>query len=441
MLQKQARLRPELVPNLPDKCRPVVRYRDEEFGVLAAFPDGLVAMYDASVEPLLEAGCSHQECTAHLLERITVPTDFHFAAPLMAWVELTRRCNLRCPHCFVEGGLARSNELSTERILGLLEEWAEMGVFSVVLTGGEPTIHPDFLTILQRTYELGFVVGIATNGMAMTPKLLDRIPRDDVIISVSLDGVHGQGLRRALSDYDWVTERLLEIRDRGFNTSIMTTTTHQNAPALRSIIDWAADNDVSLRSVPFVPMGRGRLYRELMNTTADVENAAQFWIAEEKWERVKDRTLGLCSGKVFNFLLTMVYATGRCMSGRGVCYVNSDGEVYPCTTCSGAQTLAAGNIQTSSFADIWHGEWEIRQLTWRDYESTCDGCPLNEEHYFCTGRCPGSSTVLNGTPIGCGATEFQRRSVLRREELFRNDVSQEPRVPVSAAGQREEAAP
>lgn len=420
---------------LPARTRPLVRYRKEDFGYLVAFPDGHVGMYEDSVLPLVEAGLSAEECAEHALASLPVSRDFHFAGPCMAWLEITRRCNLRCPHCFVEGGVARNLELSTERIYRLLDEWAEMGVFSVVITGGEPSVHPDFLAIVRRAHELGFVVGIATNAVPLTDKVLAQIPQDDVIISVSLDGIHDQGKYRNETDFSYVTRRLVELRDRGFNTSIMTTTTHDNAQELQTIIHWAVDNDVSLRSVPFVPMGRGALYRELANTTAEVDLAAEFWIAEEQWERVKDPSLGLCAGKVFNFLLTMVFATRRCMSGRGLAYVNSGGDVFPCSTCSGNKVLCAGNVMLASFKDIWDGpDWEIRQITWDTFKQTCEGCPINEDKYFCTSRCPGSSSVYNNTFDGCGATEFQRRSVLRREELFRERVMEEPRVLVNEHG-------
>jgi radical SAM protein with 4Fe4S-binding SPASM domain len=420
---------------LPSRTRPLVRFREEEFGYLAAFPDGHVGMYRDSVLPMLEAGLSADECGRHVLETLAVPRDFHFAGPCMAWVELTRRCNLRCPHCFVEGGAARSTEMSTERMYRLLDEWAEMGVFSVVITGGEPSVHPDFIPIVRRAWDLGFVVGIATNAVPLTERVLAQIPTDDVIVSVSLDGIHDQGKYRGESDFSYVTRRLLELRERGFNTSIMTTTTHDNAADLQTIIRWAIDNDVSLRSVPFVPMGRGALYRELANTTADVDLAAEFWIAEEQWERIKDRSLGLCAGKVFNFLLTMVFATRRCMSGRGLAYVDSSGDVFPCSTCSGNKVLCSGNVVLRRFDDIWNSEdWEIRQITWDNFKKTCEGCPINEDRYFCTSRCPGSSSVYNNRYDGCGATEFQRRSVLRREQLFRERVMEDPLLLVGQHG-------
>jgi radical SAM protein with 4Fe4S-binding SPASM domain len=431
MYKHMAACRPEYVASLPAKCRPIIRYRREEFGYLAAFPTGKVAMFTESAGPLLAQGATYEECCQHLLEYLTVGTDFHFSAPLLGGIEITRQCNLRCPHCFVEAGDKRNGELSTKRILALLEEWAELGVFSVVITGGEPTIHPDFIEITRYAYDLGFTVSIATNGMPLTEKVLNQLPQDDVIISMSIDEAHGQGGGSAQSDFDYVTRRLLEVREHGFNTSVMTTTTHDNAGSLNKIISWAIENVVSLRSVPFVPMGRGAFYRQMSNTTADVELAARFWLAEEAWERVRDQKLGLCTGKVFNFLLTMVYATRRCMSGRGLCYVDSSGDVYPCTTCSGGRTLCGGNIRITPFAEVWRGDdWGIRRVTWENFEQTCEGCPISDDKYFCTGRCPGSSNIHNHTLNGCGMTEFQIQSVLRREELFRETINDEPRVTV-----------
>src|SRR5579864_9311456 len=120
MLKYQAPYNPDRISALPPKVRPLVRYRKEEFGYLAAFPDGRVGLYETGVEPLLAAGSSYDECAPHKVSRLKVATEFHFSAPLMAWVELTRYCNLRCPHCFVDAGDKRDVEMPTARILRLL---------------------------------------------------------------------------------------------------------------------------------------------------------------------------------------------------------------------------------------------------------------------------------------------------------------------------------
>jgi radical SAM protein with 4Fe4S-binding SPASM domain len=125
----------------------------------------------------------------------------------------------------------------------------------------------------------------------------------------------------------------------------------------------------------------------------------------------------------------MVFATRRCMSGRGVCYISSSGDVFPCSTCAGNKVLAGGNVQMTPFAEIWNDDdWLIRKITWDNYKDTCSGCPINDDKYFCTGRCPSQSSILNGSYDGCGTTEFQRQSIIRREELFRERIMSEPLV-------------
>jgi radical SAM protein with 4Fe4S-binding SPASM domain len=430
MLRYMATLDPLHRAVVPPRSRPLVRYRREGFGWLAGFPDGRIALLGPAAGPALARGASYEECACYLLTRLEVDRGFHFSAPVMSWLEITRQCNLRCPHCFVEGGVKRASELDTPRIMRLLEEWAESGVFCVIITGGEPGIHPDFIEIVNHAHALGFVVGIATNGMTMTPARLEKLPRHDVVISVSIDGIHGQGLSRGESDFTYATRRLLEISEAGFNTSIMTTTHRHNVHDQLTILQWARDHGVALRSVPFVSMGRGARHRDLENESFDAEAAARFWVEEEQWERDHDGVLGLSAGRIFSFLLTMVYAMRRCMSGRGLCYINSSGDVYPCSTCAGNQVLCAGNVQMDPFARIWGEDWDIRRVTWDTYERECRNCPLNEEKYFCTSRCPGSSSVLHGRFDGCGATEFQKESTLLREALFRERIMSEPVVRV-----------
>jgi len=324
----------------------------------------------------------------------------------------------------------RNGELPTSRILELLDEWAKMGVFSVVLTGGEPALHKDFLAIVKHAHDLGFVIGIATNGMPLTQPLLEQMPRDDLIISVSVDELHGQGTKDGLSDFQYSAQKIKLIQGAGINAAIMMTTSSTNVASLRPVLDWAIENRVSLRSVPYVPMGRASLNKHLAHRKEDADAVAQFWIAEEGWDRVRDPELGLCAGKVFVFLLAMVFALRRCMSGRGICYVTSNGDLFPCTTCSGNKVLCAGNVAWTPFNEIWRADWDIRDITWNTFEAACKGCAIADRDYFCTGRCPGSSSVLHGQFDQCGATEFQKASVLAREALFKQHVSAEPTVPI-----------
>ena len=79
----------------------ILRYSKETFGYLIAFPDGRMALYTHDVASLLKDNIRYEDLIKYKINTLQLDTDFHLNAPLMVWIELTRKCNLRCKHCFV----------------------------------------------------------------------------------------------------------------------------------------------------------------------------------------------------------------------------------------------------------------------------------------------------------------------------------------------------
>lgn len=394
-----------------------VRWNKEYFGYIAGYPNGDIVLAADSASDLLQRGAPLDELRPHLITDLEVADGFHLQTPPLVWLELTRRCNLTCPHCYIGGGPARENELSSNELHSVIEELADMGVWAVAFTGGEPTLHPAFLDLVLHAREAGLLVGIATNGMFLSDDLLDGMPRDGVIISVSLDDLHVMGTDPN-SDFRVASRALLKAQARGFATNIMTNTHRRNIDKLADLVAWAEDHGVSVRSVPFSPLGRGKLHPELENTVADVDRAAAFWLRECEWEHEYHRKVGLCVGSIFNYGLTLGYMTGRCSSGRFLGYICADGTVYPCTMCAGEEILSPGTIRNGGFARLWRSEWEIRRYSWDNFRSTCEGCVVNDPRYYCASRCPAMSHARNGVLFGCGASEFEKLSTVVRTNLL-----------------------
>jgi radical SAM protein with 4Fe4S-binding SPASM domain len=113
--------------------------------------------------------------------------------PLVADLEITRRCPLRCPHCFVRRQPDALAELPTSLVLEILEELSGY-VASLHLTGGEPFHHPGIWEILERAVALGLRdMVINTGGTLLTPAALARLAATGarVELLVSLDGPPG----------------------------------------------------------------------------------------------------------------------------------------------------------------------------------------------------------------------------------------------------------
>lgn len=396
-----------------------VRFNQEYFGYIAGFPDGQIHLFNHAAGAALERGALYDELQQYLLEELEVRPGFHLNTPLLVWFEITRKCNLACPHCYIDAGNPRDEELTTSEILHLLEEMAQMGVWAVTFTGGEPTLHPDFADFVQFARSQGLLVGIATNGMFLSPALLDRLPREGVIISVSMDNLHIMNPLDIASDFKVASRAVLRSQQMGFMTNVMTNTHKKNIEHLGELLDWAKDNGVSIRSVPFSPLGRGRQHLELENTPDDVQRAAEFWLREKEWEHDYHCISGLCVGTIFDYGETLGYLTRRCPSGRYLCYIASDGTVYPCTSCAAENILSPGSLKARSFASLWRSEWEIRRYCWDNFQSTCEGCVINNPEYYCASRCPALSYARHRQYFGCGASDFQIQSTIVRTAMLR----------------------
>jgi hypothetical protein len=98
--------------------------------------------------------------------------DEHASNTALGNIDLTNRCNLRCPICFA-GADATScvYEPTYEQVLGMLRTYRRMRpspARAIQFSGGEPTLHPRFLDILRAAKESGFShVQIATNGLRL----------------------------------------------------------------------------------------------------------------------------------------------------------------------------------------------------------------------------------------------------------------------------------
>ncbi len=112
--------------------------------------------------------------------------------PLSGGVEITRRCNLRCVHCYLGAerlptpGVA---ELDTSTWLDLIDAIVAAGCINLVFTGGEPLLRPDFAAIYTRAQRSGLRVTLFTNATLVNESvvsLLREVP--PVMVEVSIYG-------------------------------------------------------------------------------------------------------------------------------------------------------------------------------------------------------------------------------------------------------------
>ena len=179
-------------------------------------------------------------------------------------LSLTRGCSMRCTYCRPETDLNPSNEqrLSPTEIESIVRHLADRhGLSKVRLTGGDPTVRPDLIEIIERIETIDGVNDLAmtTNGLTLPTMArqykqaglkrvnisLDTLDRDQF---TSLTGV--DGLQRVLRGIDAAIEAgLCPIK---INTVVVR---GQNDEQLGRLVRFAAGRGLAVRFIELMPMG------------------------------------------------------------------------------------------------------------------------------------------------------------------------------------------
>lgn len=393
----------------------VFRYSKEKFGYLVVFDDGSIRLYNHSAQTILESSPTYGDLADYQLKKMTIESDFYLNSPLIVWFEVTRKCNLTCTHCYIEAGEPRENEFSFQEIKEILNNLNELGVHSLAFSGGEPYMRKDFSDILEYAASLDFVISVVTNGSYLTPKTLSRFPKGNCRITLSVDGFDAHNaIRGGHSSFDFLSKKIGLLKEMGVPHSISTVITKANISELNGLLNWCVDNDVVFRTVAFNPLGRGLDNLNIHELSrSDASESAELFMIQKRFEEEKDKEIGPCVSKYFDYSLTFQYMTRREHCSRTLAYIASDGNVYPCVSCASTEVFNAGNVRDAKFSDLWRNSFnDMRAINWQHFiDEDCHSCSFNSQNYFCASRCPVLSMVIHNKPVGCGASEFAREDL------------------------------
>jgi len=115
--------------------------------------------------------------------------------PVLATFQVNLRCNSACGYCDLPLNVGRY-EMTREEIRGVFSCLYRDGVRFVLVQGGEPLLRRDMPEILEDLSAIGFHLTLITNGTKVTARLVERLGRLPVAISVSLDTLDREKYRQ-----------------------------------------------------------------------------------------------------------------------------------------------------------------------------------------------------------------------------------------------------
>lgn len=263
-------------------------------------------------------------------------------------VELTYRCNLDCFYCYNDRG-KRGRTLSLGQYRALFEDLARMQTMFVMLTGGEPMVHPHFFEIGRITRELGFVVRVRTNGHTLNARNVGRLLNEvePYVVEVTLHGasaeVHDRQTRVAGS-FHRLVRHLRGARAAGLRCGLVVTPTAWNEHEIEPMVVLADELGMPLRfQGPVGPRDNGDV------APLSIQPAQATWTLVERVvaERREAAQQGRGRAEVSADSGDEVPAT--CSVGLTGLHVDPFGSVQACVHLQ----ESAGNLHEQSIEEIW----------------------------------------------------------------------------------------
>lgn len=332
------------------------------------------------------------------------------------WFNLTDRCNLTCPFCYVPSTGPAGGHVPLSLAVRVIEEAAELGVRHLVLAGGEPTLHPDLAEIVRVARRQGSLrVKLVTNGARSDEALLETVWMGVDDLQVSLDGadegehdrLRGKGsFRRAL-------DLLTAVRRRAWagKVGLSFTPLPHNLDQLIGLYRLALGMGVDYIHLnrPKVP-GRQQLGA---SENGDMASQAHFSRALGAYDQLllhayRDREFatGLSGRAAVDIDVSFDPATElfsrvvrrRCAAGLLTMCVGPDGACYPCAALCRPE-YSWGKVGEHSLHHISRVmRRDMLEKFDVDRDPSCSGCLFR---YFCGGGCRAVTGRLDERDPAC----------------------------------------
>jgi radical SAM protein with 4Fe4S-binding SPASM domain len=312
-------------------------------------------------------------------------TSEKFVPLVMSW-NVTRKCNLKCSHCYINANKEEScNELNTEEARKLIDQISEVSRPLLILSGGEPLLRGDIFELIKYGAERGLRMGLGSNGSLIDDAVAKSLKSSGAkTVSISLDSSIPQkhdDFRGVEGSWRKAVRAITALKENGLLVQVNTTVTQQNHGEIDEIMSLVEQLGVENFHLFFlVPTGRGARIADI--SPAMYENMIKTAFAKTAKHRLNVKPS--CAPQFMRIAkdvgLDMRQWIRGCIAGLYYCRVYPNGDVTPCPYLP----IKLGNVREKSFSEIWFASDVFKNLrnftTLKgkcgkcDYRSLCGGC-------------------------------------------------------------------
>jgi 12,18-didecarboxysiroheme deacetylase len=329
---------------------------------------GISKLYCGAIEPsdALRYGRESERLPSHLLQ---FSKD---KKPVVVW-NVSRRCNLRCVHCYSNSrDIAYEGELTTKEGIALIDDLADFGAPVMLFSGGEPLMRKDIMQLAGYATKKGMRAVISTNGTLITKEVAKKLRSTGLsYIGVSIDGIGetNDRFRGVSGAFDAAIRGIRNCKEQGIKVGLRFTINRRNVHDIKRIFRLLEDEDIPrVCFYHLVYAGRGSKLVDEDLSHGETRRVVDLIIDETKsfFDRGMPKevlTVDNHADGVYLYLrvlkedpvrsekvLELLRMNEGNNSGRGIGCVSWDGSVHADQFW---RHYSFGNIRERRFSEIW----------------------------------------------------------------------------------------
>lgn len=320
-------------------------------------------------------------------ERNVAEMNKKVVSPMVASIEITNKCNIRCVHCYGNFGEIPCEVMDKENIKKILSDLRKIGVRIIEITGGEATTHPYIEEIMDYALALNFdQVSLLTNGVKISDRLMEILEKnkDKVYVQVDLHSLredYFSWFTKTPNILEKVKRNIITLAEKRILLRVATILTPKNIDEIDEIADWVHNLGVARYAVsPVVSLGRANDQDRNSQLYLDANDAIK---AEKQLQKIVS--------KYDNFLNIITSDFDKqincgCITSHVV--INSKGYIKICTMddmsyCNGC----IGNVLEENIEHIFERNAELLNViyTTKAPKMNSDECRECENAGYCNG--------------------------------------------------------
>lgn len=350
--------------------------------------------------------------------------------PLGGSFELLPLCNMNCEMCYVRlerKEMERKGRIrSGEEWLSLAKEMVDEGTLFVLLTGGEPLLHPDFCMIYRGLLKLGMIITLNTNGTLIDEEMADFLARyHPRRVNITIYGKNPDTYKRLCHFEDGFERAVRGVRllcDRGVDVKLNGSISKRNQKDIDALLKLSRDLEVPINIDTYMyPAGRERDKGFRYDARLDPGSAARAKVEILKGSLTDEEYRQYCATKlrmIEKKIPEKPDLSVRCRAGRSSFVINWQGNMTPCVMLKDPSM----NVFEVGFSKSW--KYIVKKADAIRISQTCGKCTMRNVCQTCAACAFLEAGSYDGVPeYMCRYTEETLRLLkksLEEEQERRN---------------------